>query len=245
MSARARCAATSVVVEQRAHVVLVETLDGVELVRGAKAVEEVEEGDARSKRRGVGDERQVLRLLHGRRAEKCEAGRARGHHVGVVAEDRERVGGERARGDVDDGGRELAGDLEHVREHQQQPLGRGERRRQRAGLQRAVHGAGGAALALHLDHLRHGAPGVRHSLRPTMCPPSSPIGGRRRDRVDRDHLARAVRDPGDRLVSVDRRLTSHMPRVSARPTAGIGATLTFGSDFPQRVVGARASIRLR
>ena len=49
---------------------------------------------------------------------------------------------------------QLAGDLEHVGQHQQQALGRREGRRQRAGLQRAMHRAGGAALALHLLHDR-------------------------------------------------------------------------------------------
>ena len=48
-------------------------------------------------------------------------GRAR-IDVGVVAEDRERVPGDRARGHVEDARLQLAGDLEHLREHQQQAL---------------------------------------------------------------------------------------------------------------------------
>ncbi len=42
-------------------------------------------------------------------------------------------------GDVEDRRRQLAGDLVHVGDHQQQALRRREGRRQRAGLQRAVH----------------------------------------------------------------------------------------------------------
>ena len=80
-----------------------------------------------------------------------EAGLPAGHHVGVVAEDRERVRGQRPRRDVHAERRQLAGDLVHVGDHQQQALRRGERRRQRAGLQRAVHRARRAALRLHLD----------------------------------------------------------------------------------------------
>ena len=52
-------------------------------------------------------------------------------------------------------------------QHQQQPLRRGEGRRQRAGLERAVHRAGGAALRLHLDHDGDVAPEVRRGPSPT------------------------------------------------------------------------------
>ena len=89
-----------------------------------------------------------------------KAGLPAGHDVGVVAEDRQRVGGQRARRDVDDERRQLAGDLVHVGDHQQQALRGREGRGQRAGLQRAVDGAGGAAFGLHLDHLRDRAPDV-------------------------------------------------------------------------------------
>jgi hypothetical protein len=67
-------------------------------------------------------------------------------------------------GDVDDGRRQLPCDLVHVGDHQQQALGRRERRRQGPGLQRAVHGSGLPALALHLDDGRHTAPEIRPSL---------------------------------------------------------------------------------
>ena len=76
---------------------------------------------------------------------------AGGHHVAVIAENRKRVRGQGARGDVKDRRGQLAGDLVHVGDHQQQALRRRERRRQRPGLQGAVHGAGGAAFALHFD----------------------------------------------------------------------------------------------
>ena len=104
-----------------------------------------------------------------------EAGLAAGHHIGVVAEDRQRVRRQRARRDVHDERRQLAGDLVHVGDHQQQALRRGERRRQRAGLQRAVDGAGGAALGLHLGHLRDRAPEVLAPLARPTRPTSSPI----------------------------------------------------------------------
>jgi hypothetical protein len=54
---------------------------------------------------------------------------------------------------VDHRGRELAGDLEHVGDHQEQALRRGEGRGQRAALEGAVEGAGRPRLRLHLDDL--------------------------------------------------------------------------------------------
>ncbi len=61
-----------------------------------------------------------------RRAEHGEAGLAGAHDVAVVAEDAEGMGGDGAGGDVDDGRGELAGDLVHVGEHEQQALRGGE-----------------------------------------------------------------------------------------------------------------------
>ncbi len=89
-----------VVAHHEAQVVVLEQLDLADLVRGAEAVEEVEEGHPRLEGRGVGDEGEVVGLLDGARGEQGEAGLAAGHHVGVVAEDREGVGGHGARGDV-------------------------------------------------------------------------------------------------------------------------------------------------
>ncbi len=65
------------------------------LVRGAEAVEEVEERNLRGKRRGMGDHRHVMRFLHAVRSEHRETRLAASHHVSLVAEDAERVGGER------------------------------------------------------------------------------------------------------------------------------------------------------
>ena len=55
-----------------------------------------------SRRGGLGDQRHVHDFLDGVRGEHAEAGGARGHHVAVVAEDRERLGGQGAGGDVED-----------------------------------------------------------------------------------------------------------------------------------------------
>ncbi len=52
--------------QQRAQVVVLDGEDLRHLVRRAKAIEEVQERYARFQRRGVGDGREVLRLLHRR-----------------------------------------------------------------------------------------------------------------------------------------------------------------------------------
>ena len=114
----------------------------------------------RDKRGGLGDQGQVVRLLHRAGTSMAEAGLAHGHHVAVVAEDRQGVGGQRPGRDVEDGRGQLTGDLEHVGDHQQEALGRGEGRGQGAGLESTVNGARGTALALHLDDRRHDPPDV-------------------------------------------------------------------------------------
>ena len=62
---------------------------------------------------------------------------------------------------MDHAGRQLAGDLEHVRHHQQEPLRRSERRRQRTLLQCAVERARRTRFGLHLDDIGDQTPQVR------------------------------------------------------------------------------------
>ena len=120
---------------------VVEHFDLGHFVRSAEAIEEVQEGNPGAQSRDLGDQRLVLRLLDRAGGKQGEAGLTAGHDVRVVAEDRQRVGGDGARRDVDDGRGELAGDLEHVRDHQQQALRRGEGGGQSARLQRAIDGS--------------------------------------------------------------------------------------------------------
>ena len=147
------------------------------------------------------DEREVVGFLDGACGEHRPARGPRVHDVAVVAVDRERVRGQRPGRDMDDRRRQLARDLEHVRDHQEQALGRREGGGQRALLQRPVEGTGRAALGLHLDHVGDLAPQVR-------LPGSGPVvgvlrhGRRGCDREDRDHLAQGVGDAGRGLVAV-------------------------------------------
>ncbi len=117
-----------------ANVVVRNEGDLVDFVRSAEAIEEVHEGDAGEQRGACGDEREVVGLLHGGGAEHGPARGARSHDIAVVAKDRERMGGNGACGDVEDDRRQLSGDLEHVRDHQEEALGSRERRRESARL---------------------------------------------------------------------------------------------------------------
>ncbi len=91
-------------------------------MRGAEPIEEVNKGHPAFQRRHVGDEGEILRLLHAAGTEQGAAGLAHGHHVRVIAKNRQRVGGDGARRDVEDEGRELSRQLVQRRDHQQQPL---------------------------------------------------------------------------------------------------------------------------
>ena len=112
----------------------------------------------------VGHGGQVHDLLHVALAQHGKAGLAAGHDVGVVAEDVQRLGGHGTGGHVEHGGQQLAGDLVHVGDHQQQTLRGGVGGGQRAGGQRAVNRTGGAGLGLHLHHLDRRAEDVLQAV---------------------------------------------------------------------------------
>ncbi len=57
----------------------------VDFVRGAEPIEEVNKGHPAFQRRHVGDEGEILRLLHAAGTEQGAAGLAHGHHVRVIA----------------------------------------------------------------------------------------------------------------------------------------------------------------
>ena len=126
----------------------------------------------------------------------------RAHHVAVVTEDGERLGGKGAGGDVEDRAGEFARDLVHVGDHQQEPLrcreGGGERPR----LQGSVQCAGRAAFALHLDHRRDGAPDIGLLFGRPLVRPFAHVG-RRSNRINRDDFVGLMRYVCGRLVTVD------------------------------------------
>ena len=151
----------------------------------------MDEGDARLEGRRVRDQREIHDLLHRIRTEQRKAGLARRHHVGVIAENRKPLRGERARGDVKNGGCEFARDFIHVRDHQQQSLASGKRRRQRAGLQCAVNSAGRAGFTLQFGYEGHGAPKVVATFGRPLVGPFTHWRGRR-NWINRNNFANLV-----------------------------------------------------
>ena len=135
------------------QVVVVPHFNFLYLMGGAEAVEEMQERHPALQGGQVRYRAQIHNLLYTGRAEHGIAGLPAGIHVGMVAENRQRMRRECAGGHVDDVGQQLAGDLVHIGDHQQQALGRRIGRGQRTGLERPVHRARGAALRLHFRHL--------------------------------------------------------------------------------------------
>ena len=100
LSAARAMGAHQIVVDHRPDLGVAQQLQRVEFVRGAESVEEMQERHARFQRRHLREQRAIMRLLHRGRAQQREAGGPRRHDVRVVAEDRQRRGRQRARGDM-------------------------------------------------------------------------------------------------------------------------------------------------
>ncbi len=206
-------------VEHRQEILVRQLFDLRDLVRGAEPVEEVEKGDPRLQARGLRDDREVVRFLDRVGREEREPRLAAGHGVGVVAEDGERVRRDRPRGHVHHERRQLARDLVHVRNHEEEALRRRERRGEGARLDRAVDRARGAALGLHLDDFGDVAPDVLLALRGPLVGPLAHVGGGR-DGVDRDDVVGAVRDRGHGLIAIQREKSARhesLPFSTGRP----------------------------
>ncbi|CCX37220.1 putative uncharacterized protein [Clostridium sp. CAG:1013] len=139
----------SVPIQQVAQIVVIPHLDLLDLMGGAETVEEVEERYPALDRRQMGHGAQVHDFLGAIGAQHGVTGLTAGIHVGMVAEDVQRVGSQRTSGNVDDAGQQLTGHLVHVGDHQQQALRSGVGGGESTGRQGAVHSASGASLGLH------------------------------------------------------------------------------------------------
>ena len=185
--------------------------DLLDLMGGAEAVEEVQERDLALDGGEVRHGSQIHDLLDVALGEHGEAGLAAGHDVGVIAEDVERVGGDAAGGHVEDARQALARDLVHVRDHEQQALGRRVGRGQSTGAERAVDRTGGTGLGLHLDDVDGRTEDVLLALRGPLVDMVGHRAGRR-DRVDTRNLGERIRYVCGRLVAVHGlELTRHIP----------------------------------
>ncbi len=188
--------------DQDAQIVIGKRHDAVNFVRGAETVKEMQHRHAAAQRDGQGHGGLILGFLHIAGGQHGETGGATGHHIRMIAENRQGMGGHRAGGHVHDEAGQLAGDLVHIGNHQQQALGRSEGGAYGSRLQRAVHGADGSGLALHLQDARHAAEDI-------LLPPRRHIVGRfahrtrGRNRIKHRHFAGAKSHVGDGFVAVE------------------------------------------
>ncbi|MPM12584.1 hypothetical protein SDC9_58937 [bioreactor metagenome] len=171
------------------------------LMGGAESVKEVHEGNAALNSGQMGHRAEVHDLLHVALAQQGKAAGAAGHHVGMVTENVQRMGGHRTGGNMEHSGQQFAGHLVHVGDHQQQTLRSGVSGGQGAGGQRTVDGAGGARLGLHLAHLHLGAENV-------LLAGGGPLvhqirhGRGRGNRIDSRHFGIRVADVCSGVVTV-------------------------------------------
>ena len=169
---------------------------------GAKAVEKVQKGHPRLEGRHLGDGGKVLGFLHRKGRQQRKSGRAGAHHIRVVAENRQRMGGDGPRRDMETKRQQLAGDLVQVGDHQQEPLGSGERGGDRSGLERTVHRSRGTPFGLKLDDDRHLTPKIGPCLgRPGIGQLAH--GRCRGDGINRDHLVHPVGHRSHRFVGIE------------------------------------------
>ncbi|MPM81537.1 hypothetical protein SDC9_128591 [bioreactor metagenome] len=171
-------------------------------MRGPESVEESEERDFAFQRCKVGNKREVVGFLNRGGGGHRETGRAATHHVGVVAEDRQRLRRKRTGGNMKDRREHFTGDLVHVRDHEQQALAGRVGGGQRTGRQRPVHRARGACLGLHFSDFQLL---TEHVPEPLAGPDVGVLSHRRRrgDRIDRRNFAERVSHVRRRVVPVD------------------------------------------
>ena len=144
---------------------------------------------------------QVHYLLHTTLGQHSKAGLTASHHILMVTEDTQHVAGQRTSRYMEYGRQQLAGDLVHVRNHQQQTLRCRERSGQRTCLKRTVYSTGCTTLALHLLN-KYGL--TEHVLTALCCPLIYVLrhGRRRSDGINGGHLAEHIRDVRSCSVAV-------------------------------------------
>ena len=108
--------------QQGANRVVRQRGDFVDFVRSAETIKEMNKRHPALQGGDMRDQREILRFLNAAGAQHGAPGLTHGHHIGMVAEDRQRVGGDSAGGDVQDKRHQLAGQFVQRGDHQQQAL---------------------------------------------------------------------------------------------------------------------------
>ena len=147
------------------EILIIPNLNLLNLMRGAEAVEEVDKRnstlDGSQMRYGA----EIHDLLLIGLCQHGKAGLTTGIHIGMVAENVQRVRCNRTRGNMKYAGQQFARDLIHIRDHQKKALRCGIGGRQRACAQRTVHRTGGTCLGFHFGHLNGRTENIFQPLR--------------------------------------------------------------------------------
>ena len=161
------------------------------------------------KRGQMGHKRKIHNLLHRRACKHCKAGLTAGHNIGMVAENGKRMSGQRTGAYMEYAGQQLAGDLIHVGDHQQQALAGSKGRGKSTAYQRAVHGAGCTGLGLHLRN-SHGLP--EQILASVSSPLISDLrhGRGRRNGVNGGNIAESISHMAGSGITVYGHFFSHL-----------------------------------
>ena len=192
---RIQCAGTELLnslhVAHISQIVVIPYSDLLDLVRGAEAVEEVDERNAALDCCTVCNSGQVHNFLRVGLAQHSETGLATCHNVGMVAKDIQCVRSNGTCGYVEYARQQLACNLIHVRDHQQKTLRCSIGGGQSTCCQRAVYGAGSACLRLHFYDLDGGAKDV---LSTGSCPLVNVVGHRagRGNRINTSNFGKRI-----------------------------------------------------
>ncbi len=195
------------------QIVVIPDLDLLDLVGGAETVEEVEERDAALNGGQMRHGAEVHDFLDVAFGQHGEAGLTAGHNVAVITEDVQGVAGDGTGGNVEHARQQLAGDLVHIGDHQQQALGCGVGGGQSTGVQGSMNGAGRTGLRLHLLHLDGRAEDVLAALgRPLV----NIVGHRagRGDGIDSGNFGKGVGYVGSGGIAVHGFEVSHVYKSS-------------------------------
>jgi len=188
--------------QQRLEVVVRDFLDLLHLVGSPETVEERQERNLSLQSGQMGDERQVHGLLDAGSGRHGITGVAARHDVGMVTENRQRLGCQGTGRHMEHRREHLSGNLMHVGDHQQQTLRCGECRCERTSAQRPVDGTCGSGFRLHLYDVHFLAEQILPAdARPRIRILSHRGGGG--DGIDRSNLAESVRDVRCRGIAVD------------------------------------------
>ena len=181
-----------VFIEHIVQILVIPHRNLLNLVRGAEAVEEMEERNSAADGGQMRNRTQIHNLLRVIGTQHGETGLATGINVGMIAKDRKCMSCKSTRRNMNYRGQQLAGHLVHVRNHQKQALRSGIGSRQRACRQRAVHRTGRTSLRLHLRNLNLSAEQIFQSICGILVRFIRHHRGRR-DRIDGSYVCKRIR----------------------------------------------------